>query len=995
MIAARRPAAVRGNEWPSLAIEPADRFVPRHPVSVIVTYFEAPEALALTLAALEGQSYPNELFEVVIVDDGSRPSLAAPSDTPLQLRVVHQEDRGFGLARARNTGARAATHEILVFLDCDMMPEEGWLTAHARWHHAASDALTLGFRAHVDVAGIDAETVRRRPTSLGDLIAGRPVQRPEWIEGHMERTENLTSDDDDLFRVVTGGNLGVSRDFFETVGGYDESFTRWGAEDTEFGYRAFTRGGLLVPVPEAMCWHQGEGAEPSESEVRSLELQRAKISQLIAHHGFRRAVAGRSFTVPQYVVTLRPSESVEIARTETVEQVLAGTVHDLVVWLEEPAACDSDQSFEHQRLRGLFGDDPRVRFGAPGGAVAAFPAAAFHITIPADATVGTRAVSNLRQRLELAPAASTNPVDHLSGVSIVRARALHRAARHALTLAECEAVTPLDPSDVDVSDPDSGTVAQPQPSLGQRVRSRRRRARRLIRRTANRLRKLRKLRLRKLRLLVLRNSRRTANIGRAVVREGSQIRSLADARRFGGWAAGSVVAIARKRTSEAASALGPQRKANYRLGPEAAAVGPVAAAVFASATEVGRTVGPHTQVVIADTPEMGRSMAVDTVVALSELEPMASVPAFDPERINPWGWKASHQRPRAALSRTRVLGMDPDRLRKLRQFHHVTDSARMHSDAASRAGVLAAVAAIGAVVQVTDPDPELARHLGPDLYSLMTDERVTAADAHEREALSVAMRRCALRDHSLRARARQVLAGTGLQCPALPRVSVLLATRRPHRLTTAVAAVAGQTYPNLELVVATHGDGFDRRVVEELIGSLDLPASAIAVAGDKPLGAVLNAALAASSGKLVTKFDDDDFYGPEHLWDLVLAYEYSRRCLVGKAAEYVHLAHSDRTIHRFQDRSERRTGGLAGGAMMISRHDLDRFLGWREIPAGVDRALIEDVKRTKREIYRTHGRGYMLVRHSDGHTWPAKDAYFLEQADEIREGCDLAFAGVA
>ena len=459
MIAARRPAAVRGNEWPSLAIEPADRFVPRHPVSVIVTYFEAPEALALTLAALEGQSYPNELFEVVIVDDGSRPSLAAPSDTPLQLRVVHQEDRGFGLARARNTGARAATHEILVFLDCDMMPEAGWLTAHARWHHAASDALTLGFRAHVDVAGIDAETVRRRPASLGDLFAGRPVQRPEWIEGHMERTENLTSDHDDLFRVVTGGNLGVARDFFETVGGYDESFTRWGAEDTEFGYRAFTQGGLLVPVPEAMCWHQGEGAEPSESEVRSLELQRAKISQLIAHHGFRRAVAGRSFTVPQYVVTLRPSESVEIARTETVEQVLASTVHDLVVWLEEPARRDSDQSFEHQRLRSLFGGDPRVRFGAPGGAVAGFPAAAFHITIPADATVGSRAVSNLRRLLELAPAASTNPVDHLSGVSIVRARALHRAARHGLTLAECEAVTPLDPSEVDVSDPHSGTVA--------------------------------------------------------------------------------------------------------------------------------------------------------------------------------------------------------------------------------------------------------------------------------------------------------------------------------------------------------------------------------------------------------------------------------------------------------------------------------------------------------------------------------------------------------
>ena len=35
------------------------------------------------------------------------------------------------------------------------------------------------------------------------------------------------------------------------------------------------------------------------------------------------------------------------------------------------------------------------------------------------------------------------------------------------------------------------------------------------------------------------------------------------------------------------------------------------------------------------------------------------------------------------------------------------------------------------------------------------------------------------------------------------------------------------------------------------------------------------------------------------------------------------------------------------------------------------------------------------MRHSEGHTWPVKDAYFLKQANEVREGCDLAFAGVA
>ena len=977
-----RPADVRGNDWTALRVAPREEFVPTLPVSVVVTYYEAPEALELTLAALESQDYPRELFEVVIVDDGSRPPLEAPADSPLQVRVVHQEDLGFGLARARNTGARAAAHGILVFLDCDMMPEAGWLSEHARWHHAASDLLTLGFRSHVDVAGIDAAAVRSRSGSLDELFADRPSQRPAWIEFHMARTDDLTSDDDDIFRIVTGGNLGVSREFFETAGCYDEGFTQWGTEDTEFGYRAYTCGGLLVPAREAMCWHQGEGAAPSESESASLELQRAKISQLIAHYGFRRQAPGRSFTVPQHVVTIRSSDTAEIAQLETVEQVLASSVHDLVVWIEEPPGAGSSRSQEHEMIRRLFGGDPRVRFGTAGGAAAAIPAASFHITIPADATVGVNAVKSLRQLLGTAPAASTNPVDHSAGISITRAWALHRATRRGLTLAECEAVTPLDPDEVQVEAPLPSRGRARRPSLQGRINA----GRWFIRRTT--------LRLRKLRHFASRNTRRSFNIGKSIAREASRVRNLEDARELGRWAGRSVAVITNKRLGEAGGRLRQKRQAHYRLGPRMATAGPVASGVFSAAAEVGRTIGPHTQVVIADTPDDCLGVEVGTVVVLSELEPTASVPAFDVNRFAPRGWTASNRPSQSTDRAARDPSLDPYRVKKLRRAHHLDDSAGSHRDVVSRAGKLAAIAATGAVVRITDSDPELSRYLGSELHALMTDHRIATAGAHDREALSVAMRRAALRSHSLRARARQVLAGTGLQGPPLPLVSVLLATRRPHRLASAVGSVMNQTYPNVELVLATHGEGFDPGEVDELLDSARRPARVVPVAGHQPLGAVLNAAVAESTGKLLTKFDDDDFYGPEHLWDLVLAHEYSGDCLVGKGAEYVYLASSDRTIHRFRDRAERRSAGLAGGALMIDRHNLDALLGWREVPAGVDRALIEDVTKAGRQVYRTHGCGYMLVRHDEGHTWPAKDAYFLKQADEVREGCDLAFAGV-
>ncbi len=172
-----KPTSVRYNDWRQVDTPAPEAFTPTLPVSVIIPCYQTPaETLARTLAALEGQTYPRGLFEVVIVDDGSQPPLSRPRSTPLDVKVARQERRGFGISRARNTGARAAAGDILLFLDGDTLAEAGWMAAHARWLHAVSDALTLGFRACVSMDGIDAETIRRRPGSLRELFSDWPAR---------------------------------------------------------------------------------------------------------------------------------------------------------------------------------------------------------------------------------------------------------------------------------------------------------------------------------------------------------------------------------------------------------------------------------------------------------------------------------------------------------------------------------------------------------------------------------------------------------------------------------------------------------------------------------------------------------------------------------------------------------------------------------------------------------------------------------------------------
>ena len=1032
------PAGVRGNNWRELAVAAPDRFEPEMLVSVVVAYYEAPEALELTLAALEGQTYPRELFEVVIVDDGSRAPLEAPAASPLNVRVVHQEDRGFGLARSRNTGAREASGEVLVFLDCDMMPEAGWLAEHARWHHAACDALTLGFRAHVEVDGIDAAAVRTRPGSLAELFAGRPSDRPAWIEYHMTRTRELTSGADDLFRVVTGGNLGASRAFFESVGGYDETFTQWGAEDTEFGYRAYTMGSLLVPARDALCWHQGAGAAPNEAESVSLKLQQAKISQLIAHHGFRKTASGRSFTVPQHVVTVQPGDADD--QMATAEQVLANGIHDLVVWIAEPS--DSEAALEPGRemIRRLLGGDPRVRFGPSDGAPSAIPAASFHISIPAGAAVKSNTVARLRRELGSAARASISLPDHLTA-EIVRTRALNRAMRSGISIDEHSSKlrpprksgrlrsllrrTPDHAQRPHKRKPGQSGILRKLRSLAVQVLHEARGVRSLrdtwslvvwlvssvVRAVAWRTRRA----LRRLYWIARRQRRALKRLGRRLLWFARrQRRALKRLRRHVYWIARRQHRALSQRqtgpvTTGAPISSGDARQpAHYRIGPEIAARGSRAEAVLATSSRVGSTIGESTEAVIVDTPETAEALGLDAgvaVVALSEADPRASVPAFDAESDNPVGWTSDHRDRAVALGPPELLAQSKRARRTAsigaldagRRAHHVMDTAAYHEDAQSRAGVLAALASTGAVVHVADHSAELHHCLGSELYGLMADERILEADAIQREAFSVAMRRCALRDHSLRARVRQLLAPTGLCGPPLPLVSILLATRRPDRVADALDAVAGQTYPRSELVLGLHGDGFDRSEVEARLQDLDCPARVVTAAGHLPLGAVLNLAAEESSGTLLTKFDDDDLYGPEHLWDLVLAHEYARAPLVGKGAEFVYLEGSDVTLHRFRGGGERyiTTQSIAGGALMIARHCFDEVLGWRPIPRSVDQALIADVVGGGHRAYRTHGMGYVLVRHGQGHTWQADDEYFLAQAHETRTGCDLAFAGIA
>ncbi len=216
-----------------------------------------------------------------------------------------------------------------------------------------------------------------------------------------------------------------------------------------------------------------------------------------------------------------------------------------------------------------------------------------------------------------------------------------------------------------------------------------------------------------------------------------------------------------------------------------------------------------------------------------------------------------------------------------------------------------------------------------------------------------------------------------------PRVSVVMSTNRPEYVPHAVAQIQAQRFVDVELLIGLHGCSGSELSDFELEGGAVSHTSIIEFAADLVFGEVLQQLSDRTTCEVLSKWDDDDLYGPHHLIDLWLLSCLTRSPLVGKAAEYVLLKDDGLLIRRGKSRTNVRSRFLAGGALLMWRDAFDAVGGWGSVPRSVDQELIERFEMSVLATTRIHGYEFVLVRHGSDHTWETSSDYFLEAADEI------------
>jgi len=200
-------------------------------VSVVIPVFR--DGLRAVVAVRQTRAQhlpPNVALEIVLVDDGSDDDTAAqlaslsPSEASVFRLTTNQ-----GRSVARNVGAKGATGDVLVFMDCDCLPMGNeFLTAHL-------EALASGAIASTGPVTGDGD-------GFWDRYQREASQRRE--RQHREGMQYAGSSQ----------NLAVRRDAFVAVGGFDAGYRRYGFEDRDLLLR-LANTGTIAWAPEATVRH--------------------------------------------------------------------------------------------------------------------------------------------------------------------------------------------------------------------------------------------------------------------------------------------------------------------------------------------------------------------------------------------------------------------------------------------------------------------------------------------------------------------------------------------------------------------------------------------------------------------------------------------------------------------------------------------------------------------------------------------------------------------
>lgn len=220
-------------------------------ISVVIATCNRASLLASCLEAFSRQDYDRQLFEVIVINDGSTDGTETfltcfKKNTGLIFQFVNQENKG--VAYSRNIGIDRAQGRYIAFTDDDCIVPENWLSRIAAlWEVAEPTIGGLG-------GPLDSRPGRNyvsRYTQFLDEFNYIPVLGNWWIT---PRHKSKLFSGSKIAYLRTS-NAAFKRQYLKEVGGFDINFRKPGGEDPDLCYRMLNLGVIFCFDKDLVVLH--------------------------------------------------------------------------------------------------------------------------------------------------------------------------------------------------------------------------------------------------------------------------------------------------------------------------------------------------------------------------------------------------------------------------------------------------------------------------------------------------------------------------------------------------------------------------------------------------------------------------------------------------------------------------------------------------------------------------------------------------------------------
>lgn len=264
--------------------------------SIIIPSYNSKERLYYNLLSLNNQDCDFEIFEVIVVDNGSN------DDTLQMLKKFKAKynlkfkriEKNSGIAHGRNEAIKMAEGDILIFHDSDMIAPKDFVTKHLN-DHKEQNIVVCGiswkriitfYYEELEKSGTNYELLDYLSEDFKKINKYPTIKKQSIIDGsYMNYSFDLDSDftrvlkgilndyrdnlDDYMlpWRLFITNNASVERKKVLDVGMFDEAIVGYGFEDYDLGIRLYKSGGKFIYDEDILSVHQEHPTNIKAAEI--------------------------------------------------------------------------------------------------------------------------------------------------------------------------------------------------------------------------------------------------------------------------------------------------------------------------------------------------------------------------------------------------------------------------------------------------------------------------------------------------------------------------------------------------------------------------------------------------------------------------------------------------------------------------------------------------------------------------------------------------------